>query len=401
MTTDSWPVPSGRETPASGLSEDELLSTARRAYESGAWEESEQHFALLLASSEYEAEARYGLGMLELQRGDERRAASFFRDALSSDPSHANSLYQLGLIAEPGSPEEAQSFYADALQANPAHYGAQQRLRALLGLHASSQRSAAGQSPPALDLQRDAPMAQRDDMPFRSAPAEVNRTLEEEAERDRAWVPKSTPGQAGIVDFLRSDPSPVSRQALDLIAALQVNRRLRFSAELQHILRRLLLIVLPIAAVFAVGAVVSHQTNRASSVFQRSNLIAALGVGAGFWLLSVLVSYLRCTTTRVTIANARLRVEYGILHRRVEILDLWVVTDIYLDRNLFQRITGDGCLTFETPRRHEDKHHNQARFQSPGISGLARGDELDRVYGQLQDLKFVLRSHPVVKGIIQ
>src|SRR5262245_31659457 len=114
-----------------------VLAGAREALEGQRWAESERAFTQLLSYPGYAAEARYGLGWIELQQGSAYRAAAMFREATDCDPGHANAWYALGFLAEDRSVDEAIADYRRALAANPSHHGAAERLR-LLGATTSS-----------------------------------------------------------------------------------------------------------------------------------------------------------------------------------------------------------------------------------------------------------------------
>jgi hypothetical protein len=210
-------------------------------------------------------------------------------------------------------------------------------------------------------------------------------------------VPKSG---VGVEHFLQQDGSPLSRQALSIIRALDMRTRLHFSAYYDRVLRRVL-VCLILGAVF--GAVVevvrSSTLDHPNTAGLSKGITLGLLGGAASGVLAVLHLYLKVTTTTVTIRNARIHVVSGIFQKHEVVHDLWLIQQIELVRTLLNRITRDGTLVFFGSNRPDPRHP----FQNGRITirGLAKGDQLEAIYQQLQDLKFVLRANPVVKGVIQ
>jgi hypothetical protein len=115
--------------PSSGQAElKERFELAKSLFNEKKYNESRVAFRELTVSSDYAARGFYGLGVVELALGNPAGAAANFRTVLSHDPSDANSLYCLGLIAEQqGKVQEAQSLYRMALASNPQHVGVKGR----------------------------------------------------------------------------------------------------------------------------------------------------------------------------------------------------------------------------------------------------------------------------------
>jgi hypothetical protein len=104
------------------------------------------------------------------------------------------------------------------------------------------------------------------------------------------------------------------------------------------------------------------------------------------WLLLV---YVGVRMVRITIQKGRVQIKEGILFRRLSNLELWRVSDIELQRTFLNLLTGDGTLVIGL-------HHGGKLT----VRGLARGTQLEDMYQKLLNLVFLLRSNPLVKGII-
>ena len=69
-----------------------------------------------------EADAYYGLGLLELCKNNIEESESNFRRAISIEPSHADAYYQLAKIADSqGDPKAAKVYLESAIAQNPGH----------------------------------------------------------------------------------------------------------------------------------------------------------------------------------------------------------------------------------------------------------------------------------------
>jgi tetratricopeptide (TPR) repeat protein len=106
----------------------ERFELAKSLYNGKQYNESRAAFRELTASSDYAAKGFYGLGLVDFALGNRDGAAANFRTVLSHDPTEANSLFYLGLIAEQqGRAQEAQTLYRMALASNPQHVAAKGR----------------------------------------------------------------------------------------------------------------------------------------------------------------------------------------------------------------------------------------------------------------------------------
>ena len=123
--------PTGLAEPPNLDREALVFAAARDALEKQQWAASVGGFTELLSSPRYAADARYGLGWIELQQGSMDRAGALFREATQYNERHANAWYALGRLAEARSMPEAIADYRRAVAAEPTHYGAAERLRLL------------------------------------------------------------------------------------------------------------------------------------------------------------------------------------------------------------------------------------------------------------------------------
>lgn len=373
-----------------------VLAAARDALADRRWAESANCFAQLLSSPGYEAEARYGLGWIELQQGSRDRAQALFREATSCDPQHANSWFALGHLTEARSTEEAIVYYRRALAANPEHYAADQRLHQLgqpPSVRASYQPRLAGGH--ALSSGATAP----DRIP---APSSAAAPPADAVSANGRPAGVSDPGKLGVVDFLRRDNNPIAQDALARIASLERSNRFRFSAYLQQLTVRFIVLV-GIATVLAkVAYAITPLTVGSHTIhFYSRNVTQVIVAVALIWGGWALWTLLDCVTNTVAITNGRIRWTHGVLNKHTETLDVWTARDIELERNLMQRLTRDGTLMFKGTLHDRPRLFHKGQFKPLALTGIDHGAELDDVYALLLDLKFLLRAHQGVKGIIQ
>jgi len=109
------------------------IKYAKALYRARKFDESRRAFNSLVSSRNYKAAGIYGLGVIELQKGNTAAAADFFNKCLDLHPRHANAWYYLGHIAEEKKQPEAKvrEFYKRSLEINPAHAGALMRVKRL------------------------------------------------------------------------------------------------------------------------------------------------------------------------------------------------------------------------------------------------------------------------------
>ncbi|TCO33002.1 PH (Pleckstrin Homology) domain-containing protein [Kribbella steppae] len=339
------------------------LAEGQRLLEGAQPVASRQAFSRALSDSGDPAGAHYGLGMVALVEGDVAAAANSFRSALTIHPRHSNALYQLGAIAErQGDIEAARQLYRSAIEVNASHAGAQSRLRAL-GLPAAVQSG----PPPAEQISID-------------------------------------PIEPGVLSLLKQDPSLISRQTVELISELEDEVSPRFAAYVGRYF-------VQIGCVAALGGILAafvladpyNGGGHSSGLEDSSGSAGGLFVVALFVMAAVALGcYALVKTTRVRIAQGRLQIERGILHRRLDNVDLWRVLNVNLDRTLVNRLTGDGTLEFTLSLDQSDEsRRGRKNDRIVKVTGIAEGKDLVELHQRLLNLTFLLRGNPIIKGIIQ
>ena len=113
------------------------------------------------------------------------------------------------------------------------------------------------------------------------------------------------------------------------------------------------------------GAVMPGQWARPAAA------VLALSVG-----VLVVAACLRTASTRMSLRAGRLDIERGLLRRETTAIDLRQLRRVSLHQTALQRLTGDGTLLLEL-----------AGWAGPvPVTGLARGQRLQQIYGQLAAL---------------
>jgi len=348
-------------TPAAGYSLAERtepgsgLAQARDLFERRHYAEAAQLFARLTSVPAVAVEACFGLGMALFAQNLADEADRAFMRCLSLDPQHANALYQRGVICERrGDLGAALEHYRAAVAANPAHVS---------GLRALERISGFAGSPKAASLERYERNDAMDVLPALVGSAGVGQS-----------------GQYGIYEYLRRDPSTISKQAVALMGTLEMEVRPSFLAHIGHFVRG----------------------------YIRTTFILLLSLTVVFPLLALVIGFVRVRCTRLRIFQGRLQIEKGVFSKHLTNVDLWRVRNIELYRTFLNRMTGGhGTLVVilnpepivgKVGRR---KKHSRMNEQFVEVTGLAKGSRLDDSFQQLLNLTFLLRGNPIVKGIIQ
>jgi hypothetical protein len=339
------------------------LSNGRRLLEQGRTAESKQAFSKVLADPHNAAGAHYGLGMIALAEGDLMNAERSFLTATEIDRNHSNAAFQMGLLAERQHDiHEARTWYHRALTAEPRHISARARL------------DATATSTTAL-------------MP---ATAKAHRlgALPDKIQPDVG----PDPGRPEIPYYLNQDNLPISRQTIHLMQLLEADVRPRFSAYVGRYASRVAAgLVLALAGLIALARTTDVNLPAVASI------IIALTVGLTAF------AHINVSCIRIRIANGRLQIERGVLHKKVKNVDLWHIVNVGLDRTLVNRITGDGTLELALnldpmvdPRKKPKGTQTIVR-----VTGLVSGPNLNEMQQSLLNIAFLLRGNPVLKGIIQ
>jgi hypothetical protein len=333
----------------------QLLESAKGLLQQGRLQESEAAFHQVVSSGQYVAEGFYGVGLVRLNLNDLDGAAYHFKNALQCDPRHANALYQLGVIAErQQSWQEALLLHENVLAMNPQHRGAREALGQLYSRLTPS-------STPHTDKKIMGPVA-------RVAP----------------------PQQYGAYEYLLQDTSMLSRQTIAVMDFLRDSVGRGHPSETAY-LSTFIGLIIGICIIFFI--LVSANTIQEAQYDTLFALLVLVGLPplALFLIVRGLYRFLYIWTTDFILDKGRLQVERGILRRQLLNVELWRVHTIELKQTFFNRLTGDGTLVFRL-------EHEQTSLE---VKGLAQGTQLKETYQQLLNLVALLRSNPVVKGIIQ
>ncbi|MBT8099159.1 MAG: tetratricopeptide repeat protein [Gammaproteobacteria bacterium] len=103
----------------------EALNLAR----TGGYVRARRLLCKLRKQPEFEADAFYGLGLIEWCQQNSDNAKAYFRKATQVDPSHADAFYQLAKIADSrGDPVTAELYLKSAIAVKPGHVMAMEAL---------------------------------------------------------------------------------------------------------------------------------------------------------------------------------------------------------------------------------------------------------------------------------
>src|SRR3954469_25667203 len=114
----------------------------------------------------------------------------------------------------------------------------------------------------------------------------------------------------------------------------------------------------------------------------------AAGVGAGAFVLLLLVGWLKRVSTRYSITDRRLRIQRGILARKVEEARLDRVQNVSVSQGILERILQVGTVDFDTASNRADDTFQFRGIADPGeITRLvdqahAASEERQRQAGQ-------------------
>jgi tetratricopeptide (TPR) repeat protein len=185
------------------------FSEAQNLYVAGLLPQSEDIFRELFSSPTQAGRARAAVGIIRLQNGNSAEAYNWFVDSLKQG-NNAEAHYGLGVIDETnGKRAEAINRFRRAVALDPSHEGALNRLRAL-----DDAGSRPG-NPPGTRSDRWTTAAQSPPAP----PVQEN-------------FEPSAPDVGALYVILRQDNSPLSRQTLSLLQTLDRDCRARFTAFL-------------------------------------------------------------------------------------------------------------------------------------------------------------------------
>jgi hypothetical protein len=222
-----------------------------------------------------------------------------------------------------------------------------------------------------------------------------NRPAQDARTRDPAHV------GLGAYEYLVDEKSPIAREAMGLIAELEMSRRPRMIAFLGRRSNEPRPKATKIAASFVALVWVLILATHLSAIRKIDGPITPVSLGpplviSGILLAAASVGYLwYVATVRYTFARGRLIVESGTLTRDAPGLELYRVTAIDIHESLPNRITGDATLVFTSVNPASGKPMTTL------VTGLQPKAELEQTRNKLMDLAFALRSTPVLQRYLQ
>jgi tetratricopeptide (TPR) repeat protein len=337
-----------------------LLDQAEELLRQGKLGESEAAFHNVIALSVQASQGFYGLGVIHTKRGDLVAAASDFEKCVGLDPLNANAYYFMGEIwGKRNLPDVAQGFFKKALEINPEHLAARQKSTPLDASHSFGETHGIAST---LD-----PSHALDPGPHPDALAQ--------------GVVSSPPALSlGVYELISADQSPLAKQTVGLIDALNVvSVKPRLSAYAGSLIGRTVAAFVFLALALLTLIIVPLH-------------LALLAVSVCLFV-SIPVTVLRVKNTEYTIEKGRLKITTGVLSKEQQNIELYRVEDIELHQNLVNRLTGDGTLILDVAPGRGQKHVLRLR-------GLAKIDRLREIFDQMRNLILLMRTGTWGKGVI-
>jgi tetratricopeptide (TPR) repeat protein len=354
------------------MSEDEaVLQQALSLYQERRYQESEAAFEQIRMSPVVGYRALAGLGMIHIAQNQMPAGAALFESSLKQKP-NADAFYGLGYISEvSGDVTGATSLYARALQQNPSHTAASRRLDAI-----AQQRSFPPPPPsqPTGSLRPPVTVPAAEDKPP---------VVGDPRQPDTVSYAYSDSDVPAFYTILAGDNSELSQRTLQLLSRLTIeNRRPRYSAYPGRILA--FPILLGIVLVFLFGLSQSHG---------RIDPVVLLFLA--FLLVCLLIAFVKLVNvarTRYTIKDGWIKVElgHGFLQKRDKAEEVTHLLETSLEQGLVETMTNNAVLVLNFG-------HNLARMR---VRGLAPRGELKKIRGDLNNLYRMLRSNPLLKGLV-
>jgi tetratricopeptide (TPR) repeat protein len=337
-------------------STDQELLVARRLIAEGSLDDAITVLKRLVLVYPQDSRTWHELGIAYYKSRLYPKAAEAFFRCLGLAPDDHLTNYSLAItLIELDREAEAKTYLSRALTLKPDLVRARERLAALGGSH----RPAAAQ--PSTHAPSSTVIVAPEPMPAASSPPTRNPT--------------------GFYNALRSDTSPVSRNAAALIDKLR--RTARLSPRDYPVGLAMLIVLLPVGLWWA-----------AIQLLFRRHSDPYAGVLGIVVAVVPLVFVLELRAIRYELRDGLLKITKGLLNRKTVTYELFRVVGIEVYRGPIQRVFNSGTLTVvvENP---DSRPATRLR-----IKGLARGDELLTLQDDLRDLSQALRQNPHIKGII-
>jgi tetratricopeptide (TPR) repeat protein len=335
-----------------GMEAAQQLENARQLLKLGKMAESLAAFQNVAGNALLSAEGHYGIGYIKLKEGDLSGAAAAFRESLKADPNHANSAFQLGVIAQ----DQAQIYFQRALRANPNLAPAIQKRQNQFAMSVEA-------LPPPPPLPPVPPLPPPPPQPPSRSPSIAS---------------------SGFYAILRADPTPIAREAVDLIESLNMSVRPRLSA---YLARFLAFLILPFLVILILKIATANERNTGGL------LATVFMICLSFSALAIFLLILKVKSRRFTFEQGRILIASGIIMKKKTNIELYRVSDIETHQTFWNRITGDGVLILSV-------EHGGRDAKKVALRGLEKNNRLDTTASKLRNLVLLLRSGNWGKGII-
>ncbi len=348
------------------MSQDEaILQQALRLYQERRYQESEAAFELV-RSSPLGYRALAGLGMIRIAQNRIPDAAVLFESSLNQK-FNADAFYGLGHISEvAGETARATSLYARALQQDPSHSAATKRLDAI----------ANQPKPIPFEVFSTPQAAQRPPQPAESWHQQATVPIAEHKPTIVSDLRQFDTGKMPVFyTILAGDDSELSQRTLQLLKELSIeNRRPRFSAFPG------LFIALPIPLV---------------ALFLCLFLRGLGAMLAPFFLIIFLIVFIKIVNikrSRYTIKDGWIKVEvgHGFLRKKDRVVEVTHLIETSLEQGLVETVTNNAVLVLNVGKD----------LPKMRLRGLAPRRELKKIREELNNLYRMLRSNPLLKGLV-
>jgi hypothetical protein len=407
----------------------ERLDTALEELEFGNVRSSVPILEELLEQGSYKEQCLYALGVAMLLEHQVQAARKYFDRCLQADPKHANALYQLGeLENKAGNISTAKVFFLQALSAHPGHHMSVERLESM-GVNTSSLRSKANVFEPidgftrGLNHDSQAECIHRENTPIQPVDKRPSRAPQ-----------RNGNASGGIYDLILADTTPIGRQVLEALEAIEMNKTLsplafigtprtswQFGPKPRELasaskgrpsaLSRLkgplfvffwFLLVGVAVIVFLQLANNGDLAAAFSGPHAMELILSCVGLlcGLGFLFcffracVSICYKILSAITTRVIIHRGMLTINHGLLSRKQINIELYRIREPTIYKTFINRLLGQGSLVLELDEAGRG-------VTTVSIPGLVPDSKLNDLVVKIRDASQKLRQGQyAVKGII-
>ena len=327
------------------------LTQAKHLLQVDKLSEAEAAFKEVIALGTDAAEGFYGLGVVQMRRANYADAAVLFQSSVRLNAQNANAFFYLGQSwLKQGLSAVAFGFFEKALSIDPNHRGAQQALK------------------------------KPDARPVVDRSAEAHRALD----------------AGSFYEHVSRATGAVARQTKQLIDSLTITATPRLTAHASAVFAPVLCALALFVFAYGVNQIVlppllgrtitvdkRHFQNPVLRDTQTFVLLGAGVIAVGL-VMKGIATALKVKTTRYTLDKGRLRTESGVIRKTETNYELHRIEAISLRQTALQRLTGDGDLVL--------KLRNRGAISHVHLQGLARIDDLHRMFARLRSLIVLMRS---------